>query len=141
MATITLSDIEKALRSGWGADTCAPEDVGGWRPDNPARGQCGVTALIVNDLLGGELVRGEVRVEGELADYHWWNRFAGVEVDLTREQFGPEERVGPGTIVERPPGPPGRCREQYELLRHRALTHLGLPAEDAEAGQPGSAER
>ncbi|WP_434095354.1 YunG family protein [Streptomyces flaveolus] len=70
MTTITLSGIEKALRSGRGADTCAPEDVSGWSPENPARGQCGVTALVVNDLLGGDPVCGEVRVAGQVTDCH-----------------------------------------------------------------------
>jgi hypothetical protein len=85
MTTITLSDIERALRSGWGADTCAPEDVSSRHPDSPARGQCGVTALVVNDLLGGDLVYGEVRVDGQVTDHHWWNRFGDLEIDLTRE--------------------------------------------------------
>ena len=126
MNTIGLSDIEEAVRSSWGADTCAPEDVSSWRPDNPARGQCGVTTMVVNDLLGGALVYGEVRVSGEFTDYHWWNRFGDLEIDLTREQFAPSEVIGPGTTVVRPEGPPGRCREEYELLRRRVFTHLGL---------------
>ncbi|MGW3654342.1 YunG family protein [Streptomyces sp. NPDC005151] len=128
--TITLSDIERALRSSWGVDTCAPEDMNSWRPDNPARGQCGVTAVVVNDLLGGDLVYGEVRVRAEFTDYHWWNRFHGIDIDLTREQFDPSEVVGQGTMVVRPPGPPNRCREQYELLRRRVFTHLGLAEGD-----------
>lgn len=53
--------------------------------------QCGVTAML-NDLLGGELMRGEVMVNGDHEDYHWWNRIpAGVEIDLTRKQFGPDQ--------------------------------------------------
>ncbi|MET7274512.1 hypothetical protein ABZS59_25445 [Streptomyces flaveolus] len=139
MTTITLSDIERALRSGWGADTCAPEDVSSRHPDSPARGQCGVTALVVNDLLGGDLVYGEVRVDGQVTDHHWWNRFGDPEIDLTREQFGPRETVGPGTAVERPPGPPARCREQYLLLRRRVFEHLGLAHGGGQAEQPESA--
>jgi hypothetical protein len=45
---------------------------------------------VVHDRLGGELVRGEVHVDGERVDFHWWNRLPdGSEVDLTREQFAP----------------------------------------------------
>ncbi|WP_079053865.1 YunG family protein [Streptomyces graminilatus] len=135
MDTITLSGVEAALRASWGVDTCAPEDVPKWHPGNPARGQCGVTALVVHDLFGGDLVCGEVRVEGEVVDYHWWNRFGqGIEIDLTREQFGPGESVGPGEVVVRPPGPPGHCREQYQLLRRRVFARLG----PAGAGSPGT---
>lgn len=113
------------MRAGWAEDTCDPADLADWRPDNPARGQCGVTTLVLHDLFGGELVLGEVQVAGERTGVHYWNRFgAGVEVDLTREQFGAHEQVVGATVVARPPGPPKRCREQYELLRKRVLAHL-----------------
>ncbi|MGW2249344.1 YunG family protein [Kitasatospora sp. NPDC001660] len=124
MTAWTLNDIERAIRSSWGVDTCAPEDLAHWRPDNPARGQCGVTAMVLHDLLGGELMMGEVYVGGVRTDLHWWNRFGpGVEIDLTREQFGPDELVGPGRPVSRPTRH-GRLQAQYELLRHRVITQL-----------------
>lgn len=124
MTPWTLGEIERALRSSWGTDTCAPEDLPDWHPGNPARGQCGVTALVVNDLLGGALVRGEVHVNGKRTDFHWWNSFGGgVEIDLTREQFAPEEIVTAGTVVQRP-ATINRLREEYELLRKRVLATL-----------------
>lgn len=97
-----------------------------WQPENPAKGQCGVTALVVNDLLGGDLVRGEVYVAGQWSDYHWWNRLeSGVEIDLTREQFRRGETVVGGTTVVRPPSI-SRLREEYELLRARTWAALDL---------------
>ncbi|MCF3101405.1 hypothetical protein IPZ58_07405 [Streptomyces roseoverticillatus] len=123
-----LSDIEKALINSWGADTCTPEYRSRWTPGNPARDQCGVTALVLNDLLGGDLVRGEVRVGGVRTDYHWWNRLGeGLEIDLTREQFRPEEIVTGGVVIPRPPEIK-RLREEYELLRARVLEKLAEPA-------------
>ncbi len=111
----------------WGKDTCDPADRPDWRPDNPARGQCGVTSLVLNDLFGGDLVLGEVRVAGERTGVHYWNRFgAGVEVDLTRDQFGPAESVVGAEVVQRPAGPPKRCRAEYELLRARVFAGLGV---------------
>ncbi|WP_380668758.1 YunG family protein [Saccharopolyspora griseoalba] len=116
--------MERAIRASWGADTCAPEDVPYWHPGNPARGQCGTTALVLNDLFGGVLVRGDVRRGGEWADYHWWNRFGdGLELDLTREQFAADEHVGPGELVPRPTGGT-RLDVQYELLRARVRGQL-----------------
>lgn len=110
------------MRAGWGADTCDPADLADWRPDNPARGQCGVTALVLHDLFGGDLMLGEVRVVGERTGVHYWNRFGGgLEIDLTREQFGAEEVIAEQRVVVRPDGPPKRCRAQYELLRERVL--------------------
>ncbi|MFE1959947.1 hypothetical protein [Streptomyces sp. NPDC059479] len=124
MKPLLLTDIERALRDSWGADTCTPEFRPHWSPDNPARDQCGVTAMVLNDLLGGELIRGEVHVEGVRVDYHWWNRLGmGVEIDLTREQFSPEEIVTEGIVIPRPPTFV-RLREEYELLRARVAEKL-----------------
>lgn len=118
----TLADVERAVRASWGADTCDPDDRADWHPGNPSRGQCGVTALVLNDLFGGELVLGEVRVAGERTGVHWWNRFgAGVEVDLTRDQFRPDEEIVGAQVIQRPDQPPKRCREEYELLKERVL--------------------
>lgn len=123
--TWTLDDVTRAVRASWGVDTCDPADRADWRPDNPARGQCGVTALVLQDLLGGDLVLGEVHVAGERTGYHYWNRLDGAEVDLTLGQFGAEETVVSGQVVPRPAGPPRRCRTEYELLRDRVLARLG----------------
>ncbi|MFI8191534.1 hypothetical protein ACIF8T_22395 [Streptomyces sp. NPDC085946] len=133
MTPLLLTDIERAVRGSWTAETCTPEYRSRWTEDNPARDQCGVTALVVNDLLGGELIRGEVHVDGERVDYHWWNRLGrGVEIDLTREQFGPEEIVTGGVVVPRPPdGELRRLREEYELLRDRVLEKLNRQQEAA----------
>lgn len=67
MTTWFLTDIEKAVRASWAADTCSPDDVARapWTSDNPAWGHCDVTALAVQDLLGGDLVVGEVHLDGE----------------------------------------------------------------------------
>lgn len=124
MEPLLLADLEAAIRSSWDADTATPEHRPHWNPDNPARDQCGVTAMVVNDLLGGELIRGEVRIDGVQTDFHWWNRLGmGIEIDLTREQFGPEEVVTGGTVVPRP-AEVVRLREEYELLRGRVLERL-----------------
>lgn len=48
-------DLEAAIRAAWALDTCDPVDGDDWSPANPSRGQCGSTALVVHDLLGGDL--------------------------------------------------------------------------------------
>ncbi|MFJ1800081.1 hypothetical protein [Streptomyces sp. NPDC088180] len=127
MVTYLLSDIEQAIRDSWSAETCTPEYRDRWTPDNPARDQCGVTAMVLNDLLGGELIRGEVHVDGVRTDFHWWNRLGpGVDVDLTREQFGPEEAVVGGDVIVRPPvGEWRRLQEEYAILRDRVAERIG----------------
>jgi len=126
--------LRPILRAAWGADTCDPHDLSDWHPGNPARGQCGVTALIIQDLLGGELILGEVLVGGTKAGHHYWNRLPdGREVDLTADQFAAQEVVVGGRVQQRRPGPPARCRRQYETLRQRVLAAL-----DGGAAQSGS---
>lgn len=117
--------LRPILRAAWGSDTCDPDDLAQWRPENPARGQCGVTALLVHDLLGGELIFGDVLVGRVRVGGHYWNRLpGGREVDLTAEQFRPDEVVTGGEVQRRPPDAPARCREQYDLLRSRVLAAL-----------------
>lgn len=120
----SLVDVERAIRASWGADTCAPEDISDWNAGNPARGQCGTTALVLNDLFGGDLMRGDVHRDGRWVDYHWWNRLrGGLELDLTHEQFAANELVGQGEAISRPVGS-GRLDAEYETLRKRVLEHL-----------------
>jgi hypothetical protein len=110
-----------------------------WHAGNAARGQCGVTALIIQDLLGGELILGEVFAGDAKVGYHYWNRLAdGREVDLTADQFHPQEVVVGGQVQQRPPGPPRRCRQQYEILRDRVFATLygSDPTQSAQRRQP-----
>jgi hypothetical protein len=127
--TWTLSELEQAIRAAWSAETCDPVDQP-WSAANPARGQCGVTALVLNDLIGGDLVLADViRSDGSRQGSHCWNRLpGGVDVDLTREQFAPDEVVQCGSIVVRPSGEPSRCLEQYTALRERVFQELGASA-------------
>jgi hypothetical protein len=72
--------LTRAIRLAWTSSTSICDH---WDAANPARGQCAPTALVVQDILGGKLLRGEV--DGQS---HYWNLLPdGTEVDLTREQF------------------------------------------------------
>jgi hypothetical protein len=127
----TLDRIDKALRASWAADTCSPDDVARapWHPGNPAWGHCDITALVVNDVFGGDLMLGEVyAADGSRQGFHYWNVLAsGVEIDLTFEQFRQGQRVTGARVVKRPPGPLPRRGEEYELLRERVAAKLGGP--------------
>lgn len=80
----TPEDLRLRLRDAWRADTSITPSE--WSRSNPAAGQCAITALIVQDFFGGDLLRG--RIEGGT---HYWNRLPnGQEVDLTAEQFDTE---------------------------------------------------
>lgn len=77
---LSLKTLSFALLNSWGADTAKGE----WREDIPSLNQCAVTALIVQDYFGGDLLRCPLN-DG---DSHYWNRtdYFG-ELDLTFQQF------------------------------------------------------
>ncbi|MFF8996237.1 hypothetical protein ACF09H_41220 [Streptomyces sp. NPDC014983] len=130
---LNVEMLRPLVEAAWGRDTCDPAGRDEWRPENPSWSQCGVTALVVQDLLGGDLIHGEVHMNGAKAWNHYWNRLSdGTEVDLTADQFRVLKgaSVVNGQVVHRPPEGPRRCREEYELLRERVLA--ALSAERAE---------
>ena len=72
-----LADLFARLRQSWSIETGRH-----WRRDNPASGQCGVTALIVNDLFGGSILKTDVN-----GAWHFYNLIDGRRVDFTMSQF------------------------------------------------------
>ncbi|WP_034592803.1 YunG family protein [Hamadaea tsunoensis] len=139
MVLLTLATLEDALRAGWAADTCSPDDFAraGWDAGNPAWGHCDITALIVHDVFGGELIVGDVTAaSGAPQGFHWWNRLdSGIEIDLTREQFRSAEVISGARPVQRPAGPLKRRNDEYRLLRRRVAERLGQPLPGRDADQ------
>lgn len=120
--------VEAAIRASWSLDTCDPTDAAQWTPANPSRGQCAVTALVLHDLFGGELLEAEVHFrDGSRQGFHYWNRFDGVEVDLTREQFSRHEMIQEPQLIDRRPEFPWLAQEQYVIFRQRV--HAALDVE------------
>lgn len=125
MGPTTLAAIHEAVRAACGADTCSPDDLDTWSVDNPTRGHCAVVALVLHDLFGGQLLGAEVHRDGAHVGHHWWNRVHGIDVDLTREQFAPDEIIKEPTVHERPAGGGPRYEDQYRLFRDRFIANLG----------------
>lgn len=69
--------LQTALVESW-----SPQSGTKWTADNPAKGQCGVTALVVHDLWGGDLRKTNVP-EG----WHYYNKINGDRYDFTDSQF------------------------------------------------------
>ena len=57
-----LSNLRSVLRDCWTEATSY--DPAGWSRSNPAWGQCAITALIVQDNFGGELMYAEAEFAG-----------------------------------------------------------------------------
>ena len=82
---MTLSEIESAIQSSWSIDTTYCVDD--YMARHPAWGNCAVTALLLQELLGGELMRGLAIEPGQSGTAHYWNRVNGLDLDLTWRQF------------------------------------------------------
>lgn len=121
----TLNALERALRASWSIDSCDPVDRASWTPESPSRGQCGATALVVRELLGGALLEAEVLfASGERQGFHYWNRLSEGDVDFTLEQFSPDEVVQAPHVVVGPPAAPWIVEPEYLVLRGRVLEAL-----------------
>jgi hypothetical protein len=77
---LELAALRDELNRHWRAETSFWPDE--WTPARPSVGQCAVTAMIVQDRFGGDVLR---TLNGGVV--HYWNRVDDVEVDLTRDQF------------------------------------------------------
>lgn len=72
-----IEKLKKALRTSWSLRSSTL-----WTADNPARGHCGVTSLVAQDILGGEILKTPC---GDL--WHFYNFIDGKAVDFTESQF------------------------------------------------------
>ncbi len=83
-----------AIRLAWNRATSAnPEQ---WSKQNPARGQCAVTACVVQDMIGGMLVRTVVTLPDGTEESHYANMDGNaVIIDLTDSQFPEGSEFGP----------------------------------------------
>ena len=102
--------IESLLLQCWSSETSSL-----WCQDNPARGQCDVTAIVINDFFGGEILK--TFIDGQP---HFYNRIDGINYDFTASQF----QVLPeylDLIADREEifSSNSKVRQQYEILRDR----------------------
>ena len=75
--SVPPKDLSQRLRRAWSLETATS-----WTAENPAKGQCSVTAIAVQRLLGGEILKTETS-EGA----HFYNRIGGLRYDFTAAQF------------------------------------------------------
>ncbi|MEM1066073.1 MAG: hypothetical protein AAF771_14705 [Pseudomonadota bacterium] len=87
MPPFEAAAVRAALERAWSLETARQ-----WTADNPASGQCNVTAAVICDLFGGEVLRTPL---GGL--WHYYNRIDGARHDLTDSQF-----VRPGALFSAP---------------------------------------
>lgn len=87
--------LEQVLKKSWSKETAySPHS---WCEENPAFGQCAVTALIINDYFGGDIVWTEATLPSGEKISHYFNIIEETEVDLTRSQFTKDTIFSPAT--------------------------------------------
>jgi hypothetical protein len=113
--------IREALEKAW-----SPETAKQWSRENPANGQCNVTAAVVHDLYGGEILRTRYPTV-----WHYYNRINGERVDLTDSQFSrPNARFeAPKSyddeISDWNAAMDGTLQSEYDALKGALLAQLG----------------
>lgn len=65
------------LKSAWSKESSAS-----WSAENPAKGQCSATSLIVQDIFGGSILKTKT-----YGGTHFYNLINGVRWDMTVSQF------------------------------------------------------
>lgn len=117
---VTIDKLKEAFKACWGADTAKGE----WLATVPSLNQCAVTALVVQDYLGGDLLRCKLN-DG---DSHYWNLLPdATEIDFTEDQFLYTHQQDIGEIIVRDryyvlSFPDTKAR--YEILRERVHEYI-----------------
>jgi hypothetical protein len=106
----TLNDLIEKLPDAW-----STESSNSWSAENPAKGQCSVTSLVVQDLFGGDILK--TRTKGGT---HFYNRIDGVRHDLTISQFA-EPIQFDDSPASRDEAFSDTSPQQYAALRARLL--------------------
>jgi len=89
-----------------------------WTPENPANGQCGVTALVVQDVLGGDILKTKTP-DG----WHFYNRIYDRRHDFTESQFAkPIEYVD--IVSSREEAFSDTNADQYDYLRQSVFNQF-----------------
>lgn len=113
MQKITIDMMQEALQNSWSIESSSL-----WTVHNPAAGHCGVTALVVNDIMGGDIIK--TRFDGM---WHFYNRIDGKVIDFTKSQFDKLPTYD-GVISNRIEAFEDTNDTQYNFLRSALLLYL-----------------
>lgn len=78
-----INKLEIMLKSCYSKDTCYPKYIEKWNINNPTCGQCAITALIVQEYIGGTIHK--IRIQNN--ETHYFNIINKNIYDFTKEQF------------------------------------------------------
>lgn len=106
-----FSKLEELLNLSWTKKTSA--DSKNWTEKNKSYGQCVVSALIVQDYFGGEIVWSNAELPDGSIVSHYFNLIGEVYYDLTFKQF-PKGTIVPNGISK---------SEEFKSTREYVLSY------------------
>lgn len=110
--------FKKALAMSWAQDTAYHKDAPNWTPENPALGQCAITALLYNEFFGGKIYSGT----SKNGIVHYWNKKNGIKIDLTKQQFKAPLKFNNITFWSRDELlKTGNVAERYNIFKQRVM--------------------
>jgi len=110
---VNIEQIADALFKSWSLESSSK-----WSKVNPAKGQCGVTTLVVNDILGGE-----IRKTKQDDGWHFYNFINNKRHDLTASQFK-GNIIYSDFISNREEAFADTNKQQYDYLKQKVLKFL-----------------
>lgn len=141
-ACTRLQPLRHALEDVFACDTA----YGDCKPDHPSAGHCFLASMMVQDLLGGEIMSGQI---GRIP--HYWVRVNGIDVDITGDQFDkPKVQAKKGvlyrggSVFQRAPrerlmqGGNRKVMKLYDRLRKRVLPVLRAQGQNGIAVRIGA---
>lgn len=118
-----ISDVLKALQDSWSLEST--EEPENWTQSNPSHGQCGISALIINDYFGGKLVLWKVFLGEDQVGFHYSNELPdGTLFDSTGDQFWESEELKEPSSFERPDKLPKNGANRYLNLSNLVRSKL-----------------
>ncbi|PEK03773.1 hypothetical protein CN558_16900 [Bacillus wiedmannii] len=115
MDDVKIKRIYEALVKSWSIETSSK-----WTIKNPAKGQCGVTALVVQDIYGGKIKKTKI---GEV--WHFYNSIDGERFDFTEAQFN-ENLNYLDVESNREEAFADTNEKQYSILKEKIMKELKL---------------
>jgi len=113
---LKLRQVKLALMDAWCKETCYPSMQEMWSKDLPERGQGAVTAMVIQDYMGGQIL-------GCTHTHHYWNQLPdGREIDITRSQFPGDLNICSDGVTERQKFMeigPAMTKDRYIILKQR----------------------
>ncbi|MGE6590109.1 YunG family protein [Bacillus mycoides] len=115
MDNVKKKQIYEALIRSWSIETSSK-----WTSENPAKGQCGVTALAIQDICGGQIKKTKI---GEV--WHFYNCIDGHRFDFTEAQFN-ENLNYLDMESNREEAFADTNEKQYSILKEKIMKELKL---------------